>query len=108
MVTDTKPYRVTLCQENINRSGAQNRLYSSWVSILAKHSGHTAPRIRYLLRKMYLGNDVFTDNKGVAHERLISTAELTVKQMQEHMDRVEAWAAGFNIQLPKPIDLGRR
>lgn len=100
------PWQVTIEPKSKKRSTRQNALYSQWCGIVAKATGHQVWEIRALMRKMFIAPR-YMEVDGETHEIYPSTADLTSKEMSEHMDQVYQWASGFGLFLPVPEELGR-
>jgi hypothetical protein len=101
-----KVWDVTIKEHESSRSSAQNRLWHMWVGIIADEKGYGVEEMKHLLKMHILGVIEFANTKtGEIVHRVASTAELTVKQFSELIEKTDALAAQEGIILPHPLDL---
>ena len=93
-----------------SRRRAQENLYRGWVRIIAGHTGNDPECLHLFLARKFLGMEHKTvrfEWKGNTHEREVddirSTTKLSMKDMSDYMDQVNAFAADtLGITLPQP------
>lgn len=119
---------VTIQPESRKRSLAQNRLYWSWVTQWANHTGDSEARAHHVFKYKFLVTIFYRDDeqyaamcdsvkvlKGIdrghydkiaAHViRQTSTTDASVKQMTEYLDRVERYCYANDFKLTIPNEL---
>lgn len=119
---------VTIQPEKRKRSLAQNRLYWSWVTQWANHTGDSEARAHHIFKYKFLVTIFYRDDeqyaamcdsvkvlKGIdrghydkiaAHViRQTSTTDASVKQMTEYLDRVERYCYANDFKLTIPQEL---
>ena len=119
---------VVIQPESRKRSLAQNRLYWSWVTQWANHTGDSEARAHHIFKYKFLVTIFYRDDeqyaamcdsvkvlKGIdrghydkiaAHViRQTSTTDASVKQMTEYLDRVEryCYANDFKLTIPTAV-----
>lgn len=110
------------------RSLAQNRLYWSWITQWANHTGDSEERAHHIFKYKFLVTIFYRDDeqyaamcdsvkvlKGIdrghydkiaAHViRQTSTTDASVKQMTEYLDRVERYCYANDFKLTIPNEL---
>lgn len=93
-----------------SRRRAQENLYRGWCRIIASTTGNDPQHIHLFFARKFLGMErsvVRFQWKGNTHEREVddirSTTTLSVHEMSEYMDQVNAFAADtLGIILPQP------
>ena len=84
--------------ENV-RTNNQNRLWWSWMNIIADELGYSKQEIHDILKYKFLLKEEIID--GEIHQSLKSTTTLTKKEFQKLTHDVFFWANDtFNINLP--------
>ena len=84
--------------ENV-RTNNQNRLWWSWMSIIADELGYGKQEIHDILKYKFLLREEMIE--GDMHQSLKSTTTLTKKEFQKLTQDVYYWANDtFNINLP--------
>lgn len=119
---------VVIQPESRKRSLAQNRLYWSWVTQWANHTGDSEARTHHIFKYKFLVTIFYRDDaqyaamcdsvkvlKGIdrghydkiaAHViRQTSTTDASVKQMTEYLDRVERYCYSEGVMLKIPQEL---
>lgn len=119
---------VVIQPESRKRSLAQNRLYWSWVTQWANHTGDSEARAHHIFKYKFLVTIFYRDDaqyaamcdsvkvlKGIdrghydkiaAHViRQTSTTDASVKQMTEYLDRVERYCYSKGVMLKIPDEL---
>ena len=119
---------VTIQPESRKRSLAQNRLYWSWVTQWANHTGDSEARAHHIFKYKFLVTIFYRDDeqyaamcdsvkvlkridrghydKIAAHViRQTSTTDASVKQMTEYLDRVERYCYANDFKLTIPNEL---
>jgi hypothetical protein len=89
------------------RSNAQNRLYWSWVSIIAEEVGYTKTQMHLILADRFLDKIEFTTKKGKEIIQIPSTRDLNVMQFVDYLYEIEDMFEGsgeWNIRLPRGED----
>lgn len=114
------PVSIQVENKKETRSEQQHRLYRVWCRVLADQSGqymdvwddeyqvNAKQRMdedawHDTLRYAYLPSR-FTDVQGKSLTILTSTKRLSVQQMNEYMQKIEALASRMGIRLPVPDD----
>ena len=103
---DDGKFEVVVQEYKKKRSLAQNRLYHMWKPYLAKHFGYAAEEMHEELKYAFLGEQVWTNRKGVVRSKPISTTTLKVEGMVEFLTKIEVLAETHDIKLPIPHDYG--
>ena len=84
--------------ENV-RTNQQNKLWWSWMNILADELGYSRQEIHDMLKYKFLLKEEMID--GEIHQSLKSTTTLTKKEFNKLTQDVFYWANDtFNINLP--------
>lgn len=83
-------------------SAAQTRLYWRWLTLIGSETGNDKYTLHDHFRTLFLP-PVIVEMGGEITEARHSTQTLTVKQMQEYMDRISALAGEMGISL-EPLD----
>ena len=95
---------VIIQRHRSSRSLAQNRLYWSWLQVIAAETGNDVDALHDCMRGKFLGAalvEVLGDVRAV----LPTTTKLQVAQFTEYLQRIEAFAiADLGITLPHPDD----
>ena len=86
------------------RSIEQNRLYWSWINILADEMGYTKDGMHDAMREELLAPVFYRCiRSGEERSRLRSTTELSVKEFTAYLEALEVFANGFaGCVLPRP------
>lgn len=103
MLNKDKVFSVEVKEYRKNRSNSQNRLYWSWIHILAGHTGYSEEEMHEEFKVRLLG----VEEKHVYGQKLIqpiSTAKLNTKQFTDYLTRIELVAMQMGLQLPHPDD----
>jgi hypothetical protein len=103
MLNGAKPFSIEIKEYRKNRSKSQNRLYWSWIHILAVHTGYDDEELHEEFKVRLLG----VEEKTVYGQKLIqpiSTATLNTKQFTDYLTRIELVAIEMGVQLPHPDD----
>lgn len=101
---DDGKFEVVIQEYKKKRSLAQNRLMWSWLPFLAKHFGYTDDKMHDELKYAFIGEEAYTNRKGVVRVRPISTTTLKVKEFAEYLTKIEVLAGNNDIILPIPHD----
>ena len=95
---------VIIQRHRSNRSLAQNRLYWSWLQVIAAETGNDVDALHDCMRGKFLGAalvEVLGDLRAV----LPTTTKLPVKDFTVYLERIEAFASTeLGIVLPHPDD----
>ena len=84
--------------ENV-RTNQQNKLWWSWMNIIADELGYSKQEIHDILKYKFLLREEMID--GEIHQSLKSTTTLTKKEFNKLTEDVFYWANDtFNINLP--------
>lgn len=83
-----------------NRSKAQNRLYWSWLQIMADHIGHKDKEETHDLFRMHFLGTVDREVEGVKLREIVSTTTLTTDQFTTYLEKILRYANQENIRLP--------
>lgn len=86
------------------RSMAQNSYMHLYFSLIALSSGHTAKEIKSWAKGKFLSKGI-TEVFGDKVRKVDETSELTIGEMMEFVDRVEAHT-GIPAPDPEPFNLG--
>jgi len=89
------------------RSNAQNRLYWSWVSIIAEEIGYSKTQMHLILADRFLDKIEFDTKKGKKISQIPSTRDLNVMQFVDYLYEIEDMFEGsgeWNIRLPRGED----
>ena len=98
-----KKYSVEVKEYRKNRSNSQNRLYWSWVNIIAKDTGYDPDDMHDTFKQRFLGVEekiVFGEAVYIAK----STAKLTTQEFTAYLERIEQTAMEMGMNLPRPDD----
>ena len=101
---DDGKFEVVIKEYKKKRSLAQNRLYWLWLPYLAKHFGYTDDEMHDELKYAFIGEESYTNRKGVVRFRPISTTTLKVKEFAEFLTKIEVLANNNDVILPMPHD----
>ena len=99
-----KTYDVSIKLHRAKRSNDANRLYWSWIGIIASETRNEREVCHKFFAKKFLGYDVreFGNDKIAVVK---STANLDTAQFSEYMNQVSAFASQeLGIVLPSPDD----
>jgi len=96
---------IEIKQDKDNRSTKQNRLYWEWVSILSSETGYHKDEMHMILVDKFLGSIQITTKKGKSISSLRSTKDLKLGEFKDYLEQIDIFAAGYNINLPRPDDL---
>lgn len=88
-----------------NRSKAQNRLYWNYVKVLGDHFGYDKDEMHDELKYAFLGEESYTNRKGVERVKPKSSAKLTTKEMVKYLTKIEVLAGNQDVKLPIPDDI---
>ena len=102
---DDGKHEVVVQEYKKKRSLAQNRLYWSWLPFLAKHFGYSDDEMHEELKYAFIGEEAWTNRKGVVRSRPLSTTTLKTKEMAEYLTKIEVLADSNDITLPKPYEI---
>ena len=102
---DDGKFEVVIKEYKKKRSLAQNRLYWMWIPYLAKHFGYTDDEMHDELKYAFIGEDVYTNRKGVQRTKPKSTTKLKTKEMAEYLTKIEVLAVSNDVILPMPFDV---
>ncbi len=102
---DDGKFEVVIKEYKKKRSLAQNRLYWLWLPYLAKHFGYTDDEMHDELKYAFIGEETYTNRKGIERIRPKSTTKLKTKDMAEYLTKIEVLANANEIILPMPQDL---
>jgi len=97
-------WEVVIQEYKKKRTLAQNRLYWMWLPYFSKHFGYTDDEMHDELKYAFIGEEVYTNRKGVTRTRPQSTTKLKVKEMAEYLIKMEVLADNNDIKLPMPHD----
>jgi len=89
------------------RSNAQNRLYWSWVSIIAEEIGYSKTQMHLILADRFLDKIEFDTKKGKKISQIPSTRDLNVMQFVDYLYEIEDMFEGsgeWNIRLARGED----
>ncbi len=75
-----------------------------WLPYLADHFGYTEDQMHEELKYAFIGEEAWTNRKGVVRSRPLSTTTLKVKGMVEYLTKIEVLANSNDIKLPIPDD----
>lgn len=98
-----RTYSVEIKEYRKNRSNSQNRLYWSWLKIIADMYGYEDDELHETFKAKFLG----TEERLVFGERVMvpkSTAKLTTQEFTLYLDKIEMLARELDISLPHPDD----
>jgi hypothetical protein len=103
MLNITKPQSVEIKEYRKNRSNSQNRLYWSWVNLIAEHTGDLPEEIHEMMKQRLLGT---VPRRIMGEDCLVtkSTTKLTTCEFTEYLQRIELLADKLQIRLPHPDD----
>jgi hypothetical protein len=101
---DDGKYEVVVREYKKKRSLSQNNLYHMWKPYLAKHFGYTDDEMHDELKYAFIGEEAYTNRKGVVRVRPLSTTSLKVKEFATFLTKIEVLADNHNIILPIPHD----
>ena len=102
---DDGKFEVVIKEYKKKRSLAQNRLYWMWIPYLAKHFGYTDDEMHDELKYAFIGENVYTNRKGVQRTKPKSTTKLKTKEMAEYLTKIEVLAVSNDVILPMPFDV---
>lgn len=93
-------WKVVLTKVKPIRSISQNKLYWSWLNLIADELGYDKEDLHLYFRQMFLGD------KMINWIRIpISTAGLDTKQFTDYLEKIRKFAQDeLNIRLPLPDD----
>jgi len=97
-------WEVVIREYKKKRSLSQNNLYWLWLPYLASHFGYADDEMHDELKYAFIGEEVYTNRKGVTRTRPQSTTKLKVKEMAEYLTKIEILAGNNDIKLPMPHD----
>jgi len=97
---------ISISQGKPKRSDAQNRLYWSWMSILAGEIGYTKDEMHLVLANKFLDKTEFTTKEGDTISQIPSTKELNVMQFIDYLFEIEMFSGEWGIKLPRTDDYG--
>ncbi len=97
-------WEVVIQEYKKKRTLAQNRLMFMWLPFLAEHFEYTVDQMHEELKYAFIGEEAWTNRKGVSRVRPISTTTLKVKEMAEYLTKIEVLANANDIKLPIPFD----
>ncbi len=94
-------------ERNQTRSQQQNRLYWSWVGLLADYIGYSKDQCALLLQDRFLGRDEFTNQAGTVEvSQIKGTSKLSVGDFAAFLESVEIFSTTeLDYVLPRPDDL---
>ena len=98
-----KKYSVEVKEYRKNRSNSQNRLYWSWVNLIAKDTGYEPDELHETFKQRFLGTEervVFGKPVKIAK----STAKINTQEFTAYLDRIEQTALAMGMRLPHPDD----
>ncbi len=98
-----KKWAIEIKQHRSSRSNAQNRLYWSWVKLIAKEAGYSKDEMHEIFKATFLGvyNLTFAGRSVPVAK---STSKLDVNQFTEYLKKIEEASEFFNVILPRPDD----
>lgn len=98
-----RTYSVEIKEYRKNRSNAQNRLYWSWLHIIADTTDNDANDLHEMFKGRLLG---VTEKMVLGRMAIIprSTATLNTKQFTEYLEAIELVANQMELRLPHPDD----
>lgn len=106
----TKPMNGEFCVEikknKTTRSIQQNRLYWSWVNILADHFGYTPEEMHLELGTAFLPLREYKTRKNKTLVMPVSTTSLSTKEFTEYLEKIDKLAQQQNVKIPRPEELG--
>lgn len=97
-------WEVVIREYKKKRTISQNNLMWMWLPYLADHFGYTVDQMHEELKYAFIGEEAWTNRKGISRVRPISTTTLKVKEMAEYLTKIEVLAGSFDIKLPTPHD----
>lgn len=99
-----KPFVVDVAAYVPKRSNAQNRLYWSWINLIARDYGWRAEELHEVFKQKFIGYvdaEVFNEKVSIVK----STTRLSTKEFTEYLEKIEQFAnEKLGIQLPHPDD----
>lgn len=85
------------------RSGAQNRLWWVYMTILSNELGYSKDEIHELCKFKFLKREKVFEKTGEIFEYIESTTKLTKSEFSDMTGEMIRWAAeSFDINLPEP------
>ncbi|MAG24675.1 hypothetical protein CMI47_03760 [Candidatus Pacearchaeota archaeon] len=110
MTLDGKAWAFSLKRKPRKRSLQQNALYHKWAGIIAADLGNSHDEMTTILRQKFLAPKVI-EIYGEVYEVWPSTTTLSVAEMSDYMDKIQAWAAtdlGVHLHIPEEQHLEAR
>jgi hypothetical protein len=86
------------------RSNAQNRLYWTWVGIIALELGYTKDEMHIILGDRFLKKIEVVTKKGKNIAQIPSTTQLTVDEFIDYLCEIEMLCEDWNMTLPHNDD----
>lgn len=99
----SRPMSVEIKEYRKNRSKSQNRLYWSWINVIANYTGDVAEELHEHLKTILLGT---VHRRVMGEERILirTTTSLSTGEFTEYLGRIELLAEKMQIRLPHPDD----
>lgn len=99
-------WEVVIQEHKRKRSLSQNRLMWMWIPYLAKNFGYSDDEMHEELKYAFIGEQSYTNRKGIKRVRPKSTTDLKTKEMAEYLTKIEILANNHDVILPIPHDYG--
>tara|TARA_R110002012_G_scaffold236593_1_gene410335 strand:- start:402 stop:824 length:423 start_codon:yes stop_codon:yes gene_type:complete len=86
------------------RSTAQNKLYWTWIGIIASELGYTKDEMHIILGDRFLKKIEVVTKKGKEIAQIPSTTQLTVDEFIDYLCEIEMLCDEWDITLPRNDD----
>jgi len=101
---DVDTATISIVANKPKRSDSQNRLYWTWVDIIAKEIGYSKQEMHLLLADQFLERIEFTSKKGKEISQIPSTRGLNIEQFVDYLCEIDMMAGEYNMKLPHGSD----
>lgn len=95
-------------KETKQRTISQNNLYHKWIDILARDQGNDHDDQGQVMMKHLIPPTHEAKKPDGTMESKWSSKKLTIPQMADYMDKLDRWAVGEGIFLPRLEDMHAR
>lgn len=95
---------ISIVADKPKRSVSQNKLYWTWVGIIAMEAGYSKQKMHLLLADQFLDRIEFTSKKGKEISQIPSTRELSIEEFVDYLCEIDMFAGEYGINLPHGSD----